>query len=206
MKTFGYVRISTKDQKPDRQLDAFKERGIAENDIFIDRMSGNSFNRPEYQRLLKRARRGDLIVIKSIDRLGRNYKEILKQWRYITGDRGIDIEVMDFPLLNTSTEHYGLTGKLISDLFLQILAYVAETERTFIRQRQKEGIKAAQARGIHFGRTKITESESFFTAFDLWVSGKMTSREAAKISGMSHSTFYRRCRELKDQGKDCFKE
>lgn len=195
MTTYGYIRISSKDQKPDRQIDAFKRRGIRQANIFLDKVSGKNFERPAYRKMVKKAMSGDLIVITSIDRLGRNYKEILEQWREITKQRGIDIEVLDMPLLNTAIEHNGLTGVFISDLVLQILAYVAETERAFIKKRQSEGIMAAKARGVCFGRTRLPDSDMFEKAYMLWKKSKLTSREAAKYAEMSHSTFYRRCKE-----------
>ncbi len=201
MSVYVYVRISSKDQKPDRQLDALIERGINRSSIYIDRESGKDFNRPKYKELLKRIRRKDCIVIKSIDRLGRNYGEILKQWGIITKDKGADIEVLDMPLLNTNTDKEGLTGRFISDLVLQILAYVAETERMMIRQRQKEGIAAAKIRGIRFGRPRAKETDQFLTAYHRWLSGELSSREAAHYAEMSHSTFYRRCKELALQQK-----
>lgn len=196
MSVYGYVRISSKDQKPNGQLDALIERGLNRSSIYIDRESGKDFNRPKYKELLKRIRRKDCIVIKSIDRLGRNYGEILKQWGIITKDKGADIEVLDMPLLNTGINKNGLTGRFISDLVLQILAYVAETERTMIKQRQKEGIASAKLRGIQFGRPRARETELFIDAYQRWVARELSSREAAKYAGMSHSTFYRRCREL----------
>ncbi len=196
MSIYGYVRISSKDQKPDRQLDALVERGINRSSIFIDFESGKDFNRPQYKQLLKRIKNKDCIVIKSIDRLGRNYGEILKQWEIITKEKGADIEVLDMPLLNTNTGKEGLTGRFISDLVLQILAYVAETERVMIKQRQKEGITAAKIRGIRFGRPRTNETDQFMDAYNRWVSGELSSREAADFAEMSHTTFYRRCKEL----------
>ena len=195
MRIYGYARISTKDQNLDRQLDAFTDRGISEKYIYIDRESGKDFDRAQYKKLIKKLKGGDCVVFKSIDRMGRNYGEILEQWRIITKEIGAHIEVLDMPLLNTTTEKEGLTGMFISDLVLQILAYVAETERTFIKQGQKEGILAAKSRGIQFGRPKIDDTESFQYAYQKWISGEVTSREGAEIAQMSHSTFYRRCRK-----------
>ena len=195
MRIYGYARISTKDQNLDRQLDAFAERGISEKYIYIDRESGKDFDRAQYKKLIKKLKGGDCVVFKSIDRMGRNYGEILEQWRIITKEIGANIEVLDMPLLNTTKEKEGLTGMFISDLVLQILAYVAETERTFIKQRQKEGILAAKNRGIQFGRPKIEDTEFFTEAYQKWISGKVTSREGAEMAKMSHSTFYRRCRK-----------
>lgn len=195
MKTYGYIRVSTKDQNPERQRIAFQEYEIPEKDIFIDKTSGKNFDRPQYQRLLRRLRQGDLLVIKSIDRLGRNYSEILEQWRRITKEIRADIQVLDMPLLNTSISHDNLTGVFVADLVLQILAYVAETERSFIKQRQAEGIAAAKARGVKFGGDKCELPEEFDEYVQRWVNGEISGRKAAKEMGMSHSTFYRRCHE-----------
>lgn len=196
MAEYGYIRISSKDQNPDRQFDAMESRGISLRNIFIDRQSGKDFDRPEYQKMLKKIRRDDLLVVKSIDRLGRNYDEILEQWRFITKEKEADIEILDMPLLNTASEQDGLTGKLIVDLVLQLLAYVAETERDFIRKRQSEGIEAAMARGVMFGRPRLEVTADFEQAYFAWKNGIMNSRKAAEIAGMSHSTFYRRCKEV----------
>lgn len=195
MQQYGYIRVSTRDQNPERQLLAMYNRGISRKYIYLDKMSGKDFQRSEYQKLIKRLKKGDLLVIKSIDRLGRNYGEILEQWKKITQRIGADIEVLDMPLLNTRTGHDDLTGVFISDLVLQILAYVAETERSFIRSRQSEGIAAAQARGIHFGRQKKEVPEEFQHYYRLWTQGEITVRQAAEKLGMSSSTFYRRCKE-----------
>ena len=196
MEKYGYVRISSKDQNPDRQMDALLQSGIDQTNIYIDKVSGKNFNRPAYQRLVCKVQKGDCILIKSIDRLGRNYAEILEQWRILTKDKGVDVEVLDMPLLNTTTERNGLTGVFISDLVLQILAYVAETERSFIRQRQEEGIASAKSRGIVFGRKRLDIPETFEAAYENWMSGKLSSRKAAKAANMSHTTFYRRCMEM----------
>lgn len=196
MTVYGYVRVSSKEQNPERQLAALKKRGVNEKNIFLDKLSGKDFDRPEYKRLLRQTTEGDLIVIKCIDRLGRNYDEILQQWRLITKTRCVNIEVLDMPLLNTAVGKDGLTGVFISDLVLQILAYVAETERDFIKQRQREGIDAALERGVHFGRPKTTVSSTFNDAFTAWLNGEVSTREGALYAGMSHSTFYRRCKEF----------
>lgn len=198
MKKYGYIRVSAKDQNPDRQFIALKDCGIKETDIFLDKMSGKDFERPQYMKLLKCLKKGDLFVVKSIDRLGRNYGEILEQWRVITKEIGADIRVLDMPLLNTDSMHENLTGVFISDLVLQILAYVAETERSFIKQRQAEGIAAAKARGVKFGNTKNELPEEFEKYFQMWKSGMISTRKAAKELQISHSTFYRRCRERMD--------
>lgn len=198
MSQYGYVRVSTKEQNPERQLRAMKERGISPQCIYMDKMSGKDFQRTEYQKLIRKLKKGDLLTVKSIDRLGRNYGEILEQWRRITREIGADIEVLDMPLLNTQTERDDLTGVFISDLVLQILAYVAETERSFIRSRQSEGIAAAKARGVQFGRQKRELPQEFHRYCLLWSQGRITVRQAAKELGMSSSTFYRRCREEKN--------
>lgn len=195
MKKYGYIRVSSKDQNPERQIIALEDYGIEKKNIFLDTISGKNFDRPQYLKLLRRLKKGDLIVIKSIDRLGRNYGEILEQWRIITKEKGVDIEVIDMPLLNTNTLQGDLTGLFISDLVLQILAYVAETEREFIRQRQAEGIAAAKARGVKFGCTKMAEPEGFENYYQEWRKGKISVRNAAEELGISYSTFYRRCRE-----------
>ncbi|MBR1471194.1 MAG: recombinase family protein [Lachnospiraceae bacterium] len=195
MKKYGYIRVSSKDQNPDRQYEALRQYGIRKADIFIDRLSGKDFNRPEYLNLVKKLRKGDVLVIKSIDRLGRNYEEIIEQWRYLCRTKEVDIEVIEFPLLNTNQSRDGLKGVFISDITLQIMAYLAQTEREFIRTRQAEGIAIAKAKGVHFGNKRKTEPDSFEESYALWKAGKINTREAAERAGMSHSTFYRRCRE-----------
>ena len=195
MKTYGYIRVSSKEQNPDRQLMALKEWGIDEKQIFVDKMSGKDFKRPQYMKLLRKIRKGDVIIVKSIDRLGRNYEEILEHWRIITKDIGANIQVLDMPLLNTNSVHENLTGVFISDLVLQILAYVAQTEREFIRQRQAEGIAAAKMRGVKFGIQKKELPEQFEVYFQLWKKGGISIRKGAEALGISHSMFYRRCKE-----------
>lgn len=199
MKNVGYIRVSTKDQNPDRQYQAMKEYGIQKKNIYIDKISGKNFSRPEYQKMLSKMKKGDLLVIKSIDRLGRNYGEILEQWKKITKEIKADIEVIDMPLLNTKSEHDDLTGVFIVDLVLQILAYVAETERTFIKQRQAEGIAVAKAKGVKFGNKKKMVPDKFDEYFSRWQRGEITVREAAECLEMNYSTFYRRCKEKKEQ-------
>lgn len=197
MERYGYIRVSTKEQNPERQLLAMEEQNIKKENIYLDKMSGQDFSRPQYKRLLKRMKKGDVMVVKSIDRLGRNYTEILEQWRIITKEKGADIQVLDMPLLNTNSMHSDLTGVFIADLVLQILAYVAETERAFIKQRQAEGIAVAKQKGIHFGRSKMDMSEEFETYYQLWYEGKISLRKAAEELQVSYSTFYRRCAEQK---------
>lgn len=196
MKKYGYVRVSSHDQNPERQIIAMQDEGIQKKNIFIDKLSGKDFSRPQYQKLLKRLKKKDILVIKSIDRLGRNYDEILEQWRRITKELEADIQVIDMPLLNTNSMHGDLTGVFISDLVLQILAYVAETERSFIRQRQAEGIAVAKAKGIHFGCEKMPVPDNFDAYYRKWKSGELSSRKAAEEIGMKHTTFYRRCKDL----------
>ncbi len=196
MKKYGYVRVSSKDQNTDRQNEALIQYGINEDDIYTDRMSGKDFNRPEYRRMMKKLHQGDILVVKSIDRLGRNYEEILEQWRILCNVKHVDIEVIEFPLLNTNQAKHGLMGLFIANITLQILAYLAQTERDFIRQRQAEGIALAKAKGTHFGAERLETPDNFLSSYQLWKNGKLTSRKAAERSGMSHSTFYRRSREL----------
>lgn len=198
MKKYGYIRVSTKEQNPDRQLAALQEFDIPKENIYLDQMSGKDFRRPQYQRLTKALRKGDLLIIKSIDRLGRNYGEILEQWRTITKETGADIRVIDMPLLNTDTVQGDLTGVFISDLVLQILAYVAETERAFIRQRQAEGIAAAKARGIKFGRPSRTLPENFDKVYQRWREQEISVAEAAAECGMPRSTFHDKAQKYKN--------
>ena len=206
MKRYGYVRVSSKDQNLNRQLDAFSELGLESKYIYIDKMSGKDFKRPNYKKMVSKLRAGDIVVIMSIDRLGRNYDEILEQWRMLTKEKRVDIEVIDMPLLNTNYERDGLTGVFISDLVLQILAYVAETERSFIKQRQAEGIAAAKARGVKFGISKIELPEEKLEEFiRLWQQGEITIRQAASELGISSSTFYRRCKEMQNDMEKCCK-
>lgn len=198
MKKYGYVRVSAKDQNPERQYRALRDCHVQEKNIYTDKISGKDFQRPEYRKLLLKLSPGDLVIIKSIDRLGRNYGEILEQWRMITKKIGADIQVIDMPLLNTSSSREDLTGIFIADLVLQILAYVAETERSFIKQRQAEGIAAAKAKGVRFGCAKAKEPEEFDLYYRQWKDGKISTRKAAERLKMSHSTFYRRCRERRE--------
>lgn len=195
MKKYGYVRVSAKDQNPERQLVAMEEYGIVKKDIYLDKISGKDFARPQYKKLIKRLKPGDMLVIKSIDRLGRNYGEILEQWRIITKDIGANIKVIDMPLLNTDSTQENLINVFISDLVLQILAYVAETEREFIKQRQAEGIAAAKAKGVKFGCRKNEIPEEFDKYFCMWRDGAISTRKAAEQVHVSHTTFHRWCKE-----------
>lgn len=200
MERYGYIRVSAKDQNPERQFLAMQEQQLVKEKIYMDKMSGQGFERPQYLKLLKKLKKGDTIIIKSIDRLGRNYGEILEQWRKITKEIGADIQVIDMPLLNTNSCHEDLTGVFISDLVLQILAYVAETERAFIKQRQAEGIVAAKQKGTHFGCEKNKLPEKFDMYYRMWSEGEISLRRAAEALQMNHVTFYRRCMERK---KEC---
>ena len=186
---YGYCRVSARDQKEDRQLVAMKDFGIPDGNIFTDKQSGKDFNRPAYKRLMKKLKPGDTIVIKSIDRLGRNYDEILEQWRIITKERYAAIVVIDIPLLNTRQKERDLTGMLIADLVLQILSYVAQTEREFIRQRQAEGIAAAKAKGVRFGRPLLERPAMFDEVHEMWEQQKISTREAARRLDVSRTTF-----------------
>lgn len=185
---YGYIRVSSKDQNEDRQLIALKEAGVPEKNIYIEKRSGKDFDRPQYRRLIRRMKRDDLLYIKSIDRLGRNYTEILEQWRLLTKNKGIDIVVLDMPLLDTRRGK-DLMGTFLSDIVLQVLSFVAENERTNIRLRQAEGIAAAKAKGIRFGRVPKPLPENFHTVYQRWKSGEITGTAAAKECGMPLSTF-----------------
>ncbi len=191
---YGYVRVSTQEQNTQRQLIALKEFGIGEKQIFIDKQSGKNFQRRNYQRMIRKIKSGDTVVIKSIDRLGRNYEEILQQWRVITKEKGACIIVLDMPLLNTR-QTKDLTGTLIADIVLQLLSYVAQTEREFIHQRQAEGIAAAKAQGIKFGRKPMVRPSQFPILKARWQAGKLSARAAAHQLGVTHSTFLRWARE-----------
>ena len=194
--TYGYIRVSTKDQKTDRQLSAMMTFGIEERFIYTDKHSGKDFNRPAYKRVLKKIKPGDTLVIKSIDRLGRNYEEIIEQWRIITKEKRVDIVVIDMPLLDTRQGH-DLTGTLISDLVLQILSYVAQKEREFIRQRQAEGIAVAQANGVLFGRPPKEKPTEYEALLVRWKANELSARQAAALLGVSHVTFLKWTREEK---------
>ena len=194
MSIFGYVRVSTAEQNEDRQMIALRQAGLSDKSIFVDKQSGKDFNRPKYQRLLRLMKKDDLLYVKSIDRLGRNYEEIIGQWRYLTKEKGIDICVIDMPLLDTRREK-DLPGTFVSDIFLQVLSFVAENERINIRQRQAEGISAAKARGVRFGRPRKDVPEDFEEIVNEWKHGQISLREAQERSGLSEGTFYRRRKE-----------
>ena len=192
MATYAYVRVSSRDQNEERQLIAVRDAGVDDKNIFVDKQSGKDFNRPAYKRLLKKLKPSDTLIIKSIDRLGRNYFDIIEQWKLLTKDKRVTVKVLDMPIL--SQVDNDLTGTLIADIVLQLLSYVAQTERDFIRQRQAEGIAAAIARGVHFGRSPKERPEIFPTLRDDWLAGKISARTAAKKLNIAHSTFLRWCR------------
>ncbi len=185
---YGYIRVSTKEQNEERQVIALRENGVTDNHIFMDKQSGKDFNRPQYQIMIQKMKRGDLLYIKSIDRLGRNYEEILIQWRTLTKDRGIDIAVLNMPLLDTRRGK-DLIGTFLSDVVLQVLSFVAENERNNIRQRQAEGIAAAKARGVKFGRPRKRLPENFYNMYKKWKHGEISGAAAARECGMPLSTF-----------------
>ena len=191
---YGYVRVSSKDQNEDRQVITMREMQVPEENIYVDKQSGKDFNRPQYKRLLRKVRADDLIYINSIDRLGRNYSEILDQWKIITKDKHVDLYVMDMPILDTRREK-NLLGTFISDLVLALLSYVAENERTNIRQRQAEGIAAAKARGVHFGRRPNPLPDNFYEVYQQWKMRKITVVEAAKLCDIPKSTFFDKAKE-----------
>jgi DNA invertase Pin-like site-specific DNA recombinase len=186
--TYGYIRVSTREQNEDRQRVAMKNFGVPDCNVILDKQSGKDFERPGYQRLLKKLKPVDTLVIKSIDRLGRNYDEILEKWRLITKVRGSSIVVLDMPLLDTRKDR-DLTGALIADIVLQLLSYVAQTEREFILQRQAEGIAAAKAKGVRFGRKPLEIPSAFQELKTTWECGNISARNAAKILNISHQTF-----------------
>lgn len=186
--TYGYIRVSSKDQNEDRQLIAMREAGVPEKNVFRDKQSGKDFDRPAYQRLLKKLKPEDTLIIKSIDRLGRNYEEILEQWRIITKEKRAAVVVLDMPLLDTR-QGRDLTGTLIADIVLQLLSYVAQTEREFIRQRQAEGIAAAKEKGVRFGRPPMERPECFELVCSEWMEGKLSARAAAEQLHISRQTF-----------------
>jgi len=195
METYAYIRVSTKEQNIDRQLMAIEEFNIPKKNIFCDYQSGKDFERPQYKKMIKRLKKGDLLIVKSIDRLGRNYNDILVQWQYITKEIKADIVVLEMELLDTRVKDGNLTGTLIADLVLQIFAYVAQTEREYIRQRQAEGIAAAKAKGKHLGRNRLAMPSEFERVCNMWMKGEISSRKAAEMLELSHTTFYRRARE-----------
>ncbi|WP_066687611.1 recombinase family protein [Christensenella intestinihominis] len=199
MAIYGYMRVSTREQNEQRQRDALAAYGIPPKNLYIDKQSGKDFVRPAYKRLLWRIREGDLLVVKSIDRLGRNYRDVMEQWRVITKEKGADIKVLDMPLLDT-TQAKDLLGTFIADMVLQLLSFVAENERDAIRQRQAEGIASAKARGVKFGRPARPLPENFEKICERWLRGGISLQDAAYAAGMPRSTFYRKMREQKKAG------
>ncbi len=190
---YGYARVSSREQNEDRQLIALREMNVPEDNIYIDKQSGKDFDRPQYKRLMRKVKPDDVIYIKSIDRLGRNYNEILEQWKLITKDKCVDLTIIDMPILDTRQEK-NLLGTFISDLVLTLLSYVAENERVNIHQRQAEGIAAAQARGVHFGRAPKPLPDNFYEVYQRWKMKKISVTEAAKECGMPQTTFFDRAK------------
>ena len=194
-KVYGYIRVSSADQNEDRQLAALRSCKVPECNLFVDKQSGKDFERPEYRRMLRRLKRDDLLYVKSIDRLGRNYGEILEQWRLLTKEKGVDIVVLDMPLLDTRSGK-DLMGTFIADLVLQILSFVAQNERENIRQRQAEGIAAAKARGVPFGRPALPLPENFEEVVSSWRNKEIDFASALQQTGMRQATFYRRLKDI----------
>ena len=192
---YGYIRVSTREQNEDRQRLALAALPVPEENIYMDKQSGKDFERPQYRRLVRRLRRDDLLYVKSIDRLGRNYSEILEQWRMLTKEKGVDIAVLDMPLLDTRRGK-DLMGTFLSDIVLEVLSFVAENERDNIRQRQAEGIAAAKARGVRFGRPPLPLPDNFHMLHQAWRGQKITLRQAARACGMPTGTFYSKAIKL----------
>ena len=197
MSVYGYIRVSSKDQKEDRQQIALKEVGVELRNIYVDKQSGKDFNRPQYKKMLRKLKKDDLLYIKSIDRLGRNYEEILQQWRILTKEKGVDIVVLDMPLLDTRRGK-DLMGTFLSDIVLQVLSFIAENERTNIKQRQAEGIAAAKAQGIKFGRPPLPLPDNFYEVHKAWRSKKITLKQAAEACNMPVGTFYGKARKFEN--------
>ena len=192
---YGYIRVSTREQNEDRQRLALAALPVPKENIYMDKQSGKDFERPQYRRLVRRLRRDDLLYVKSIDRLGRNYSEILEQWRMLTKEKGVDIAVLDMPLLDTRRGK-DLMGTFLSDIVLQVLSFVAENERDNSRQRQAEGIAAAKARGVRFGRPPLPLPDNFHMLHQAWRGQKITLRQAARACGMPTGTFYSKAIKL----------
>ena len=192
---YGYARVSTKEQNEQRQIVALEEFGLDRKQIFTDKQSGKDFERTNYRKLVRRLKEGDTLVVKSIDRLGRNYEEILEQWRIITKDKGAAIVVLDMPLLDTR-RNGDLTGTLLADIVLQLLRYVAQTEREFSRQRQAEGIAVAKAQGVRFGRPPLAQPKEFPAVHQAWLKKEISAREAARRLSVTHKTFLRWAQQL----------
>ena len=196
--TYAYVRVSSRDQNEDRQLNAMRELEVPEKNIFVDKQSGKDFNRPMYQKLMKKLREEDLIYIKSIDRLGRNYEEILSQWRVLTREKKADVVVLDMPLLDTRRGK-DCVGTVIADLVLQLLSFIAENERKNIKQRQLEGIEAAKQRGVKFGRPPKPLPENFEQLYDKWVAKELSAAEIARQCDFTSATFYNKAKKLQEK-------
>lgn len=201
-KKYGYIRVSAKDQNEERQLIALKELDVNLDRIFMDKQSGKDFQRPQYKKMVRELRKNDLIYIKSIDRLGRNYSEILEQWRILTKERGVDIVVLEMPLLDTRRGK-DLMGTFLSDIVLQVLSFVAENERSNIKQRQAEGIAAAKARGVQFGRPKIEMPDNFMQLVSQWENKKIRLSYVLEVCRISKSTFYRRLNQCRQNHEIC---
>lgn len=195
-KIYGYIRVSTREQNIERQMISLQNAGVKQKNIFIDKQSGKNFQRPAYTKMMNRVREGDLIIVKSIDRLGRNYQEIMEQWRIITKEKKADIRIQDMPLLDT-TKTKDLLGTFISDVILQLLSFVAENERDNIRQRQAEGIAAAKARGVRFGKPMIPMPDNFPELYIRWETNDISINEFANLCNMGRSTMYKRIGEYR---------
>ncbi len=195
---YAYVRVSTLHQNEDRQLLAMNDLQIPEKNIYVEKQSGKDFNRPMYRQLIKKLKVNDVLFIKSIDRLGRNYEEILEQWRVLTKQKGVDIVVLDMPLLDTR-KGKDLLGTLIADLVLTLLSYVSENERCEIKQRQREGIEAAKQKGVQFGRPPKALPEDFEWIYGRWAAKQISGEEAVKLSGLTRATFYRKVKKIKEE-------
>ncbi len=195
---YGYVRVSTREQNEDRQMRALGQIAIPKKNIYVDKQSGKDFNRPMYLQMVRKMNRNDLLYVKSIDRLGRNYEEILNQWKMLTKEKGVDIVVLDMPLLDTRRGK-DLMGTFLNDIVLQILSFVAENERKNIRERQREGIEAAKVRGVQFGRPKTPVPDNFEQVYIQWTSKKLSGEEAARLCNLTAATFYRRARRMQKE-------
>lgn len=196
-KLYGYCRVSTREQNEDRQMIALREMGVPKENIYVDKMSGSNFERPQYQNLLSKLNRNTVLFVKSIDRLGRNYRDLQEQWRIITQEKEADVVVIDMPILDTRREK-NLLGTFISDLILALLSYVAENERINIKQRQAEGIAAAKERGVKFGRPELPLPDNFYEMHKRWRNGEISMVDAAKACGMPAKTFYAKIRKIED--------
>lgn len=189
MKEFGYIRVSTKDQNIDRQYKALIDAGIRPENLYIDKESGKDFNRTNYKRMIRKIKTGDVVFVKAIDRLGRNYDEIIEQWTLLTRKKDVDIVILDCPILDTRTQTNGLTAKVITDIFLQLMSYVAQIERENTRQRQFEGIKIAQAKGVKFGRPAKKKPYNYHVVYNDWKNKRISAREAARRLNVANHTF-----------------